>query len=500
MRADLLVILSCWAALIATMLVLQALGLDFGFDLWPIGEFRNWLEFLQDGPGYNAAKLFWALDHRNALSPWWYLAARPLIEAVPAAPLVLHLLIGLFVGIAAYLLMAELTSSRSFALSVGIVSSLFIPNVYRDEVIWNFVGALGCTLVCIWLFAMFSRDRSKSGYLTASYLAWFVAIATYTIQTGAMGGVFFVSLRQRLATVSWARAVLGAAFDTLPYVALLTLYVMIWLTTSPVGVPSAFRLQFSFMALAQSIAFGIWNDHYHFFWIWLTSADSRLMLVILALLVAVLLLLLRRVRLSASDKPTLKSLGFAVLVAACVAGPTIALEATSDLWTPGTRWPMLMQFWSPFLFCAVLFFGLSKISADYWLPVWRGVIASAAAFVMLLVLGFNRTQVIHARQERVFFAELQTAVARDRLSGAKFPRRYFIELAEPAPFLPVAQLADPYAHTILGRDVTFRITDRLPEQSETTTFLVWKDRRLIRAPLGLPDHTSTAPPMPQEKR
>ena len=143
-RADLLVILSCWAALIATMLVLQALGLDFGFDLWPIGEFRNWLEFLQDGPGYNAAKLFWALDHRNALSPWWYLAARPLIEAVPAAPLVLHLLIGLFVGIAAYLLMAELTSSRSFALSVGILSSLFIPNVYRDEVIWNFVGALGC--------------------------------------------------------------------------------------------------------------------------------------------------------------------------------------------------------------------------------------------------------------------------------------------------------------------------------------------------------------------
>ena len=302
MRADLLVILSCWSALIATMLVLQTLGLDFGFNLWPIGEFRNWLEFLQDGPGYNAAKLFWALDHRNALSPWWYLAARPLIDAVPAAPLVLHLLIGLFVGIAAYLLMAELTSSRPFALSVGILSSLFIPNVYRDEVIWNFVGALGFTLVCIWLFAMFCRDRGKSGYLAASYLAWFVAIATYTIQTGAMGGIFFVALRQRLATASWARAVFGAALDTLPYAGLLALYVMIWLTTSPVGVPSAFTLQFSFAALAQSMAFGVWNDHYHFFWIWLTSADSRLMFVIFALLVAALLLLLRRVRFGASDQ------------------------------------------------------------------------------------------------------------------------------------------------------------------------------------------------------
>ena len=244
------------------------------------------------------------------------------------------------------------------------------------------------------------------------------------------------------------------------------------------------------------MAFGVWNDHYHFFWIWLTSADSRLMFVIFTLLVAAMLVLLRRVRFGASDRPTLKSLGFALLVAACVAGPTIVLEASSDLWTPGTRWPMLMQFWSPFLFCAVLFFGLSKVPAHYWLPVWRGVIACAAAFVMLLVLGFNRTQVIHVRQERAFFAELQSAVTRDRLSGAKFPRRYFIKLSEPAPFLPVVQLADPYAHTILGRDVTFRVTDTLPEQSETTTSLVWKDRRLIGAPGGPSDHTSTAPPMP----
>ena len=443
-------------------------------------------------PGYNAAKLFWALDHRNALSPWWYLAARPLIEAVPAAPLALHLLIGLFVGTAAYLLMAELTRSRPFALSVGILSSLFLPNVYRDEVIWNFVGALGFTLVCIWLFARFCRDRAKSGYLAASYLAWFVAIATYTIQTGAMGGIFFIALRQRLATATWARAVFGAALDTLPYAGLLALYVMIWLTTSPVGVPSAFGLQFSFAALAQSMAFGVWNHHYHFFWIWLSSADNRLMFVIFALLVAVLLLLLHRVRLGASDQPTLKSLGFALLVAACIAAPTIVLEATSDLWTPGTRWPMLMQFWSPFLFCSVLFFGLSKIPTHFWLPVWRGVIACAAAFVMLLVLGFNRTQVIHARQERAFFAELQSAVTRDRLSGAKFPRRYFIELSEPAPFLPVVQLADPYAHTILGRDVTFRITDSPPEESEAMTPLVWEGQHLIRVPHAPSGHIQSA--------
>ena len=109
------------------------------------------------------------MDHRNALSPWWYIAARPLIDSVPAAPLILHLLVGLFVGVAAYLLLVELTRSRSFALSVGILSALFLPNVYRDEVIWNFVGALGCTLLSIWLFALFCKDRRKNGYLAASY-------------------------------------------------------------------------------------------------------------------------------------------------------------------------------------------------------------------------------------------------------------------------------------------------------------------------------------------
>ena len=50
-NTDLFIIASGWSVLIATMLALQTLGFDFGFNIWPIGEFRNWLEFLQDGPG-----------------------------------------------------------------------------------------------------------------------------------------------------------------------------------------------------------------------------------------------------------------------------------------------------------------------------------------------------------------------------------------------------------------------------------------------------------------
>jgi hypothetical protein len=393
---------------------------------------------------------------------------------------------GLFVGIAAYLTLSEITHSRSFALSVGMLSALFIPNAYRDEINWNFVGALGCTLLSIWSFALFCKDRQKSGFLAASYLAWFVAITTYTLQIGAMGAVFFISLRARLSVVSWLKAVVGAAADALPYAAFLALYLMIWITTSPAGIPGAFHLNLSLEALAQSIAFGVWNEHYQFFWIWLVAAGPVLMAVIFMLLLAAISLLLYSLPLVNYTKPTMRSLGFTLLVSACIAGPTIGLEAMSDMWTPGTRWPMLMQFWSPLIFCVVAFTAIFTVSDRFWGLLWKSITACAVAFLILLVLGFNRTQVIHTRQERAFFAQLQSIVTEDRLSGSKFPRRYIVQLMEPAPFLPVVMLADPYAHTTVGRDVTFRTVTTLPEPSEGHTLLVWKDQHLSRPIMSAP--------------
>ena len=88
---DFEIIVAGWLLLIVTMLTLQQLGYDYGFHVWPIGEVRNWLLFLQEGSGADAAKLFWSVDNRNALAPWWYLAARRFIEQQPSAFLILHL-------------------------------------------------------------------------------------------------------------------------------------------------------------------------------------------------------------------------------------------------------------------------------------------------------------------------------------------------------------------------------------------------------------------------
>ena len=102
----------------------------------------------------------------------------------------------------------------------------------------------------------------------------------------------------------WHRAVVGALGDALPYAALLVLYLMLWITTSPLGVPTAFHLQFSYDALAKSVAFGIWNQHYQFFWIWLVIAGPLLMTIVFGILVATILLLLYQLRPSDYARPT----------------------------------------------------------------------------------------------------------------------------------------------------------------------------------------------------
>ena len=71
-------------------------------------------------------------------------------------------------------------------------------------------------------------------------------------------------------------------------------------------------------------------------------------------------------------------------------GPVHASRVTD----PGSRWPMLLQFWTPLTFCIVVFGALLRVPDRLWGPLWQSAVACAAAFAILLVLGFNRTQVI----------------------------------------------------------------------------------------------------------
>ena len=77
--ADVMYILASFATLVALIGALGVLGFGAGLDISPIGEDYTWIDMLRRGDGTDAARLFWAIDHRNPLSPWWYIAARNII-------------------------------------------------------------------------------------------------------------------------------------------------------------------------------------------------------------------------------------------------------------------------------------------------------------------------------------------------------------------------------------------------------------------------------------
>jgi hypothetical protein len=135
-------IVAAWLAYLAVLGSLQLLGYKSGFAVWPLGEDRNWISILLKGEGANAAGVFWQVNDRNPLSPWWYIAFRKLILGVEPGLLILRLLVGLSLGIASYVLIAAVTQTRILALGVGLAVTLWMANGYVDQIYWNFQAAL----------------------------------------------------------------------------------------------------------------------------------------------------------------------------------------------------------------------------------------------------------------------------------------------------------------------------------------------------------------------
>jgi hypothetical protein len=94
-----LVILAAWAAHLVILGALQARGADFVSDVWPLGEDR----------GLRMTRLFWSVDGRNPLSPWWYLVASLLILAHDSGLYLIRKLVDPLLAVSAFLLFDRVT-------------------------------------------------------------------------------------------------------------------------------------------------------------------------------------------------------------------------------------------------------------------------------------------------------------------------------------------------------------------------------------------------------
>ena len=118
-------------------------------------------------------------------------------------------------------------------------------------------------------------------------------------------------------------------------------------------------------------------------------------------------------------------------VVACLAAPTVALESGSDVWTPGTRWPMIDQLTSPVLLLAVVAALLAAATPRLRARLWSGAVALAIAVGALFSLGHNRLQVEITANEKFIRDSMRRLLAEDFAAGLNPPTQILLMLDRP---------------------------------------------------------------------
>jgi hypothetical protein len=428
------------AGLIGVIAALGRLGFGVGFDIAPIGEDNNWIDMLRQGGGANTARLLWANDHRNPLSPWWYIATRKIILDFDVGLLALRFATSLVLALSAYWMVVAIAGrqSRAFALGLAMLIIFWMANRYTDQIFWNFEGALAASLLSVAAYSQFIVDRRRNYRLYAvSLVLWFLAFTTYTIQCGAVFAIGYLAFqRASLDPVGRPRSVVGrswiAILDTAPYLVLLGLFLLIWQTTmGPFA--SAASLRFQVPALLQSLREGVWNSDLAQFYERVVTSPNRLAFVIAAVLCTVLAFLALRWRERGQEAPgiPMRRLVDVAVVVACIAAPTVALESSSETWSPGTRWPMIYQLTTPVLLLSILAILIAGAASRLRAWLWNAAVALSIGIGALFSLGHNRLQTEITKNEKFVHDNVLRLIAEDFALGRKPPMQILIMLEEP---------------------------------------------------------------------
>jgi hypothetical protein len=483
---DISVIVGSFLLLLATIYSLSLIGFSVGFDVWPMGEDRGWLAIMQSSKGTRLAQAFWQMNDRNPVSPWWYIAFRPIILGWDSGLLFVRYFMSLLCGISAYLCLRGVSGNdgRWFALAAGLLTAVFTANGYIDNIYWNFVGALSVTLLCIWAYTKF-RDSAylAYGWLSASLFLWFLAISSYTIQSGAVLAIGYLAYS---APMHGARDLLShpvqrirkAVGDALPFAGILLVFLAVWRTTSRPEMSGYYQVNFSLREAFRSLGLGVWHTDFPLLASWgtetLASPVGPVVFVLFAALIAAMLwFLLAREPVAEARVISPRGLFDVIVVGLCIAAPTVLLEASSSVWVPGTRWRMLHQLWVP-LYATTVLFALyagvlaARPSAIARLKVlWVVLVALASAYFAQVSLGHNRAQMRHTATERALFDTMAQVMSRE-----PDVKHFVVRLEPDAAWMSTDALSSLYANTwFQNRGVTLRIIQSVP--SPTPEWTSW---------------------------
>jgi hypothetical protein len=468
--ANIAAIVAAWSFFLVVLLVLQRAGAEVGFAVWPMGEDRNWISILQSGPGSQAASVFWGVNDRNPLSPWWYIAFRGFILNVEPGLLFLKFLTSLLLGIACYALCIALNPSgeRSFALGIGLAVALFMPNGYLDQIYWNFEGALVFSIASVVLYLKSgSGDRRDHWLYGLSLVAWFVALASYTIQCGAILAIAYLAFtRAKPASNSLTmRLIMRArctAADVLPYALLFVLFIAVWRTAA--RTPEAYELTPQAGNFLQSLRMGVWHfDLSH--WVRrVIHGEYTMALLAASAAVAIICVVLLRLMSSRHDEHTsspqsVRHILDVLVVVALLALPTVLVETSGSHWLPGWRWRMIYHVTTPIFYLSLVMVVALLVTRNASLRrwIWASAVAIVIGFGVLSTLILNRMQVDVTRHEKMLNEALFDMAARHLWSGGRLPLQFLVKRDREFSWYSSDLLSHIYAETWYRRkDISFR--------------------------------------------
>lgn len=402
----------------AIFLILSHFGLPFGLGIVPMGEDYNWLIILSGQGLSQKAQNFWAMNDRNPLSPWWYIAAERLYARLPNGPYLTRLLMQPVLGLSAYALILSVTGGRAFglALAVGMACALGVYANGIDQIHWNFLGAMALSMLCIAAFAMWlSSDRRQVGWYGAALFLWYCAFASYSFQVGAIVGIAVLSWASRSRSADGVgRKLWSSAIEIGPFAFLLLAFVLTWRTMQNPALAGYYVLEPALLLknLPASLASGLSFSRYLSF-ARAAVAEFPLLATAVALVIGAVgagAMMLSRPR----EGGATISNSILILVIACgLVLPTALIESMSATWGVGMRWPMVDQAWQPLLWLSLVAITIAA------LPLGRGMrqlafalcVGAALAGLAAISLGYNRVQLRFAEAERRLSTGLKTAAA-----------------------------------------------------------------------------------------
>ena len=352
-----------WLGYLFTIYCAQKLGFGFGYHIWPQGEDRNWIGFIQDLHSADMVKSFWKVDGRNPLAAWYWYAASPIIVKSPWGLYFLSLIPNLILSLSIFALLNRISKGEFpiYSISVALITLVWNFSFRFDNSAITSYLALNFTILSLFFYCGFIDSQRKSIHqILLSLLCYFLAFTTYTLQSGALVGIILLGIF-RTQNLFLKERIINIILDSTFFFAFFYLYNLIWYEVTPKPSYVFFTYDTSKISsmFIQSISKFIFPPSLMSFinevighW-----SAKKISLIFITGFIAYVCLFFNKYtkKFLLNDKSANAPYFWVISILLAISLPTILVESTNNTFFPGSRSYFIQQIFQPLLYVAILF-------------------------------------------------------------------------------------------------------------------------------------------------